>query len=243
MKSRVILSSLLILSLIGNSNAEYIIKINVADSVSKIVSNEVWGIPYAEMTDWLTQDGIYNCRELEIDASTIPIGIIFENNRECEQIQKRTITTYEKSNKDNIRVVGLPIEEMKTINIIENIEDVGLRFNNLLTVGSYFYFGSNQHFGYFSDDYISRYGPQEYVKGDLSVKSYKGYTIDHLVYIGGSLLFRLLPAHSDIGMYPKITINGIKCDLASPDIYSSYNAICNVDLNLHIGSVLKIDIE
>lgn len=226
------------------SFAEYIIKINVGDSISKIGFAEVWNEPYTEIGEWTNFNDIYGCGQWNIEPSSIAIGVVFDKERVCSQEQKRVLTTYEKSNKDNIRVVGEPVEEIQTISANETISDTGTRYNNSFTIGRY-YVWNLMYYGYFSNSYVAGSGAVTYNTGNLSVKSYKGYTIDHIVTSGegSGITMRLLPTHGYSGLKPIITINGERCTLIGPSQYSAYDAACNFDLHLKFGSVLNIDIE
>ncbi len=226
--------------------SEYTIKIPLDPSIQLIATPEIWTPSQTEYSEWLENGTAYNCSSWSSDASQYSTGVKFNKTAECKINQVRTVTNYEVSNKGNKRQVGDSVEEVQVVDIEKNEEDIGTRFTHILEIGDYLTYGA-PYSGYFSSNYVGNAGPNiiVYRGASLSNPSYKGYAIDH-IFEGkenGYISMRLLPENYNTGFTPKMTIDGVTCQLYGPQTYSAYNGSCNFNLKDKIGQTVKIDIQ
>lgn len=245
---------LLVLISINAYSSEYQVRIPFEGTYKETPTNptpeEKWLEVEPVVIDWRNKNQPYDCNWAP-NVSTYSIGVKFQQTAsDCIQEQIKTTQRYEQSTLTHEkRELGNPIEESRLIgNTSGTQQAIGTRYTHSLTVGYYTYGAINgDYYGYFSDQYMNDYGQgiSTVVRGGLTPNNYAGYTINHLVYqvSTNTVTMRLLPIHSNSGLKPKLTIDGVVCDLIGPSIYSAYDALCNVPILDKNGQTINIDLQ
>ncbi len=252
------------------ASAEYIMKIPVDADIRFVPANtsapekietpvvqepvveEIWTTTDPVISEWVDSEEPYECSEWLPATNTVSTGKEFTQSAECKQNQTRTVQYYETSNTGQTRKVGDEIAENQVVDTTEERNSLGTRYTHVITIGRYYVDSNDRYHGYFSEDYISRYFSQDSMNrdqmlannpGSISPTTFKGYTIDHFVQEQATITFRLLPAHNSPALNPVVTFNGKDCQLYGPSIYSSYDAICNYNLEQYAGQTFNLDIR
>ncbi len=119
-----ILIGLTAISIISQSNSEYIVKIPLSqDNVDFYKWNEMAPI----FGDWINQDNLYDCTNWQPDSSTIEIGKSFiQTANDCKQQQIRTVQNRKVDEiSGNIQNDGSPYNESRTINVSNTRTSIG----------------------------------------------------------------------------------------------------------------------
>lgn len=247
---------LLVLISINAYSSEYQVRIPFEGTYKETPTiptpEEKWLEVEPVVIDWSNKNAPYDCNWAP-NVSTYSIGVKFQQTAsDCIQEQIKTTQRYEQSTLTHEkRELGNPIEESRLIGNTSGAQEaIGTRYTHSLTVGYYTYGSNGIYYGDFSDQYMNDFGQgiTTVVKGGLSPNTYAGYTINHLVLQvtntnPSGITMRLLPIHSNSGLKPKLTIDGVTCDLVGPSIYSAYDAVCNVNLSTKVGQTIHIDLQ
>lgn len=197
------------------------------------------------ISEWSNVGEVYDCSNYTPEPSGYSYGVVFtQTSDNCKQNQERTIQQRQISSITNVASnVGTPTVENQTLdNQTNNKEATGVRYTHTMIVGNYNY-GSTYYYGHFSDNYKSQYfdGFVTSTNSTLSPSSFRGSSIDHLMENNGNISMRVVP---DItGSLPVITINGKSCTLSGPSVYTSYDGMCNFNLNNFVGQTIYIDLQ